>query len=64
MKWYGFSEPYSQNKNKLKLESDLSDHATKSGVNDKLNIGKLKTVSVDLSKLIDVVKSVFIWWTS
>ena len=57
-----FSEPYTCNKNKIKVEFHLSNYATKSDLDslkseiDTLDIDELKTAPVDLSKLSDLVK--------
>ena len=57
-----FSEPYTCNKNKIKVEFHLPNYATKSDLYslkseiDTSDIDELKTAPVDLSKLSDLVK--------
>ena len=62
-----FPEPYTHSKSKIKVELNLSkfaaksdfdtsDMAKKADLANKLDIGKLKNILVDLSKLSDLVK--------
>ena len=52
--------PYKNVGGNIKVELDLSSYATKTGLKteaDKIDVGKLKTVPVDLTKLSNVVKN-------
>ena len=51
-----YPEPGSHISNKVKAVLDLPNYATKTKVND-LDVGKLKTVLVDLKKLSNVVEN-------